>query len=109
MLHKIGKGVFSKINNQLTESEKDKLEFCWKHFRLADKQSTENNAIKAYLKMLVVKIYRKKWNTSRTKKKLSTGMYMEVLEKEQSNICPIFGLFKDKLFWSSLGTERSNK
>ena len=32
MLENFGKGVFSKIKNQQTESEKDEREFLWKIF-----------------------------------------------------------------------------
>ena len=33
MLEKIGKDVFSEIKNQLKESQKDEIEFLWKHFQ----------------------------------------------------------------------------
>ena len=35
ILEKNGKDAFSKIKNQLTEFEKDKIEFLWKHFQEA--------------------------------------------------------------------------
>ena len=31
ILEKSGKDAFSKINNHLTEFEKDKIQFLWKH------------------------------------------------------------------------------
>ena len=33
ILEKSGRDAFSKIKNQLTEFEKDKIEFLWKHFQ----------------------------------------------------------------------------
>ena len=33
ILGKSGKDALSKIKNQLTEFEKDKIEFLWKHFQ----------------------------------------------------------------------------
>ena len=48
-----------------------------------------------YLKMLILKIENKKWNTAGTKKKLFTVMYMEVSEWKN----PILGLSKEKQIW----------
>ena len=106
MLKKIGKGVFSKIKNQLTESQKDEIQFLWKLFsreqgdkQINQKQCSESFFGYLYSKMLVVKIYSKMWNISGKKKMLSRGMYISI-KKEQSNICPTFRLSKDKQVWS---------
>ena len=50
MLEKIGKGVFLKIKSQLTESQKDEIEFLWKHFQegKAISNLNENDAIKMF-------------------------------------------------------------
>ena len=44
------KDAFSKIKNQLTEFEKDKIEFLWKHFQegKAVRNLTETDARKVF-------------------------------------------------------------
>ena len=55
MLEKIGKDVFSKIKNQLKESQKDEIEFLSKHFsrRRDSEQSYENQCNESFLAMSV--------------------------------------------------------
>ena len=50
ILEKNGKDAFSKIKNQLTEFEKDKIEFSWKHFQEGKAVSnlTETDAKKVF-------------------------------------------------------------
>ena len=49
ILEKNGKDAFSKIKNQLTEFEKDKIEFLWKHFQegkaVSNLTQTESNKV----------------------------------------------------------------
>ena len=50
MLEKIGKDVFSKIKNQLKESQKDEIEFLSKHFQDREIVSnpTKTNVMKVF-------------------------------------------------------------
>ena len=99
ILEKSGKDAFSKIKNHLTEFEKDKIQFLWKHAQ-GSGQFNQNwckeSFLTVYLKMLVIKIGNKKWNTAGTKKKLFKVVYMEVSQWNNT----IFALFKDKHIWS---------
>ena len=50
ILEKNGKDAFSKIKNQLTEFDRDKIEFSWKHFQEAKAVSnvTKTNGKKVF-------------------------------------------------------------
>ena len=102
MLGKIGKGVFSKIMNQLTESEKDEIEFLSKHFQdnEAISNANKNHGMKVFwisvLKDVGCKGLQKKVKHFRDKEKVVWRNVYRSARKEQSNTCPIFGLSKDK-------------
>ena len=57
MLKKIGKGVFSKIKNQLTESQKDEIEFLWKLFsrEQGDKQINQKQCSESFFWLCLLK------------------------------------------------------
>ena len=101
-LGKIGKGVFSKIMNQLTESEKDEIEFLSKHFQDNEviSNSKKNDAMKVFwicvLKDVGRKGLKKKVKHFRDKEKVVWRNVYQSTRKEQSNTCTIFGLSKDK-------------
>ena len=61
MLEKIGKDVFSKIKNQLKESQKDEIEFLSKHFQDGEIVSnpTKTNAMKVFQLCLFKDVGRK--------------------------------------------------
>ena len=102
MLGKIGKGVFSKIMNHLTESEKDEIEFLSKHFQdnEAISNANKNDGMKVFwisvLKDIGCKGLQKKVKHFRDKEKVVWRNVYRSARKEQSNTCPIFGLSKDK-------------
>ena len=88
--------------NQLTESEKDEIEFLSKHSQESDaiRNSNKNDAIKVFwifvLKDIARKGLKKKVKHFRDKEKVVWRNVYRSTRKEQSNTCPISGLSKDK-------------
>ena len=88
--------------NQLTESEKDEIEFLSKHSQDSDaiSNSNKNDAIKVFwifvLKDIGRKGLKKKVKHFRDKEKVVWRNVYQSTRKEQSNTCIIFGLSKDK-------------
>ena len=87
--------------NQLTESEKDEIQFLWKHFqdRGTIRNLNKNDAMKGFWLCLLKDIGRKglqkKVKHFRDKEKVVWMNVYRSTRKEQSNTCPIFGLSKD--------------
>ena len=88
--------------NQLTESEKDEIEFLSKHFQdnEAIRNANKNDGMKVFwisvLKDVGCKGLQKKVKHFRDKEKVVWRNVYRSARKEQSNTCPIFGLSKDK-------------
>ena len=88
--------------NQLTETEKDEIEFLSKHFQdnKAISNSKKNDGMKVFwicvLKDFGRKGLKKKVKHFSEKEKVVWRNVYRSTRKEQSNTCPIFGLSKEK-------------
>ena len=88
--------------NQLTESEKDEIEFLSKHSQDSNaiSNSNKNDAMEVFwicvLKDFGRKGLKKKVKHFSEKEKVVSRNAYRSTRKEQSNTCPIFGLSKEK-------------